>query len=262
MAGFILIMVLMGFLTRSYNLFRSMTSLHLALFAMMALATPDLMTQFYTGTLLAIVVPACTLMLFACFRAPGNNRLIFLIFLLLSFFTATQYCFAFFIPLFLVGMMQMQIFGGRSLTAAILGIITPWWLMIGTGAVDIRSLQWPHLMGIFDLIAGPEAYLMLITVALTAFAALLTYVLNFFKTIAYNAHARATNGFVILLTLLTIVAMCIDFGNITSYVLLLDFCSALLVAHYFSVHRADRSFIPIFVLMAVYAAIFICQIII
>ena len=71
------------------------------------------MTHFYTGTVLALVVPLCQYYLFSCFRNPGATRHVFIIFLLLSFCAAFQYCFVFYIPVFLIGLGQMQIFNWR-----------------------------------------------------------------------------------------------------------------------------------------------------
>ena len=117
--------VIMLLLNKIFNVFRSMTSLFIAFFAMMQVATPDLMTQFYTGNLLAVVVPLCMLLLFSCYRQPEATRRVFLIALLLSAFTATQYCYAFYLVAFLIGCGQMSIFNRRTLAAAFMGIVTP-----------------------------------------------------------------------------------------------------------------------------------------
>ena len=85
----IVVVLIMLLLNKVYNVFRSMSSLNIALFSAMQLATPDLLTQFYTGTVLAMVVPVGLLLLFSCYREPDSTRHVFLIFLLLSFFTAS-----------------------------------------------------------------------------------------------------------------------------------------------------------------------------
>ena len=259
MAGCAATMLIMYLLNKVYNVLRSMSMLNLALFAAMQLATPDLFTQFYTGTVMAAVVPLCVMLLFSCFREPRSTRHVFLIFLLLSFFLATQYSFAVYTIVFFIGLGQMRIFNLRSVAAAFLGLVTPWWLLIGFGAVHPDEIALPEFVSIFSVINHEDTLLLLITLGVTAFAMLLCFVLNLLKTIAYNARARAYNGTFTVLALVTVAAACADYRNIIAYVPMLNFCAAMEITHYFSTHRAEKSFIPIFVLLAAYAAIFACQ---
>lgn len=259
LAGSALTVAVMLMLNQIYNVLRSMTYLFVALFSMMQLATPDLMTEFYTGTLLSIVVPACLLLLFSCFRQPQSARRIFLIFCTLSACSATQYCFAVYIPVFLLGLAQMQIFSGRTLTASLLGLITPWWIMLGFGIIDVADIHLPHLVSIFAVTDHADAIMMLVALGITTFAMLVCYILNLLKTIAYNARARAFNGAFSLVALFTLTAICVDFRNIISYIPLLNFSAAMETAHYFTTHRAEKSFIPVYILLAAYATIYVCQ---
>ena len=258
-AGAAATVAVMVTLNKVYNILRSMTSLYIALFAVMELATPDFLTQFYTGTLLAMVVPLGVLLLFSCYRVPASTRHVFLIFMLLSFFTATQYCFAVYIPAFVLGLAQMRIFNPRAATAAFLGLLTPWWLLFGFGIITPSDISMPSPVSIFSVFADEDTWLLLATLGITVFITLVCFVLNLLKTIAYNARARAYNGTFTVLTLLTVAAICIDYRNLASYVPLLNFCSAIEISHFFSTHRAEKSFIPVMITIAVYAVIFICQ---
>lgn len=249
-------------LNKIYNVLRSMTSLYIALFAFMQMALPDYSTQFYSGTLLAIVIPACLLLLFGCYRTPDAMRRVFLIFMLLSAFASTQYCFALYIPAFLAGCAQMRIFGGRAFVAALLGIITPWWLMFGFGIVSPSDISIPHFSSIFSDSTLADTVPLLVTVGFTTLLLLLCFILNFIKTIAYNARARAYNGTFVLVAVTTLVAMVADYNNMTSYLPLLSFCAAMEATHYFSTHRVEKSSIAVLTLLAVYAVLFAWQTII
>lgn len=254
-----LTVVMMLLINKVYNILRSSTTLNMALFMAMMLATPDLMTHFYTGTVLALVVPLCQYYLFSCFRNPGATRHVFIIFLLLSFCAAFQYCFVFYIPVFLIGLGQMQIFNWRSFLAAILGVITPWWMIFGFGIAAPSDVTLPVFESIFSVFPTDDTLLLLVTIGFTVFVAVLTFVLNILKTIAYNARARAMNGSYTVLLFFTIVAACVDYRDIISYVPLLNYCAAIETTHYFSTHRGEKSFIPVLIIFAVYAAIFACQ---
>ena len=261
LAGAAVTALIMLLLNKIYNVLRSYTYLYIALFAAMQLATADLLTQFYTGTILAIVVPLCQMSLFPCFRQPMLTSHVFVIFLLLSAFTATQYCFALFIPVFLIGLGQMRVFNLRSVLAAIMGLITPWWLMLGFGLIEPHDVSLPRLTSILSEIGSEDTLYLLVTMGVTVVAMMLCYVLNLLKTIAYNARARAINGSFTLTALFTMAAACIDYRNILSYVPLLNYCAAMEITHYFSTHKGEKSFIPVFILLAAYAAIFACQIV-
>ena len=250
---------LMLLLNKIHNVLRSMTSLNIAMFAMMQAATPNLTSQFYSGGLLAVIVPLCILVLFNCYSSPGNTRQVFLIFLMLSAATLSQYCFAFYMPVMLLGCAQMRIFNWRSISAATLGIITPWWILAGFGIVDLSSLRIPHFDNILDQFHGEGALLILITAGFTTLVTILSYILNVVRTIAYNARARAINGVFTVTTIMTLAAMCLDYGNMLCYVPLLNFCAAMEVTHFFSTHRAEKSFIAILIILAAYATISICQ---
>lgn len=251
--------VVMLLLNKIFNVFRSMTSLFIAFYAMMQLASPDLLTQFYTGTMLAVVVPVCMLLLFSCYRRPEATRRIFLIGFLLSAFTATQYCYAFYIPAFLLGCGQMAVFNRRMVSAALMGIATPWILYLGFGIIASADLRWPQMSILFSEIDLEGALLFAVCLGVTALLLLLSYTLNVVRTIAYNAHARAVNGSFTVVSLVTLVVMCVDYRNIISYVPMLNYCAAIELTHYFSTHRANKSHIVILSILAVYAAIYVCQ---
>lgn len=250
---------LMISICKIFNVLRSMTWLHVALFALMQTAIPDLAVQFYTGDMLLIVVQVCLLLMLGTYREPRASGHVFLIFFLLSLFTATQYCYVVYMLVFLMGCAQMQVFNGRTLVAAFIGIVTPWWIMFGFGIVTVADIHLPDIKDIFSQIDFNDTFLLLITVGLTALLIVLSLVLNVFRTIAYNARARAVNGVFTVLSLVTLIACCVDFRNIISYIPLLNFCAALQVSHYFATHRGEKTCVAIMLVMAAYIALYICQ---
>ena len=255
-AAVVAVMVMMN---KLYNVMLSMTWLYMAFFPLMMLATPDLQCQFYTGTLLVLLVPLCQLLLFRCYRDPDATRAVFVVFALLSLASATQYCFVFYMVVFALGLAQMRIASWRTFTAMLLGIVTPWWIMLGLGIISPYDIQQPHLESIFSQIDYRETTMLLTAAGTSAAIMVLAYVLNIFKTIAYNAYSRAISGNIAVLALATLAAMCIDYTNILSYVPLLNYCAAMEATHYLATHRADRSYIAVLAIMAAYIALFICQ---
>ncbi|MDE6207104.1 MAG: hypothetical protein K2M55_04790 [Muribaculaceae bacterium] len=254
--------VAMTLLNKIYNVLRSMTMLFAAFFTAMQIATPDIATQFFTGSLLAVVVPACLLLLFSCYKSSDASRRVFIIFFVLSALTATQYCYAIYLIASFAGLGQMRIFNLRNLLASLMGIVTPWILLLGFGIVSPSEIDMPELASIFAALNLEDAVLLVATVSFTAAVTLLLYIINVVRTIAYNARARAFNGSFTLVLLLTLAAMCADYQNIIAYLPLFNFSCAMEMAHFFSTHRGDKTFIAIFGIIAVYFALFLCQIVI
>jgi len=254
-----LIMVLLTLVLKASNVLRSTTRLPLALFAVMQMAAPALVVQFYTGILLCLTVTVCVALMFSCYRSPWRTRRIFLIFFALSLGVATQYSFALYMPVFLAGCAQMRVFNRRTVLAALLGIITPWWMIAGFGIVDLRMLEMPQFESIFTIIDSTDTLLLLVSVGVTVLLALVAFAISSVKAIAYNARTRAFNGLFAVLTLASVAAMLVDYRNLIVYIPTLNLCAAYQTAHYFTVYRGERSWIGIATVCAFYIFIYVCQ---
>ncbi len=254
-----LVVVMAALMNKVYNILRSMTGLYITLFAFMQAATPGFFTQFYTGPVLALAVAVGLYLLFGCYRSTQASWSVFIVFMMLSLLTATQYCFGLFMPAFLICCAQMRIFNGRTLVAAFLGTLTPWWILLGFGIVTPQTLHVPDFRSIFAELDPGDMLWTLISAGFTGLLLVLSIILNVFKTIAYNARSRAVNGAITVTALFAIVGACADFSNIPAYIPLLNFCAAIQTAHYFSTHRADRSCFAILAVIAVYVALYLCQ---
>lgn len=254
----------MEMLCKVHNVLRSMSALYLSLFMLMEIATPNFFVQLYSGQLLALVMVLSLMLIMNCFKNSLASPHVFLIFLMLSGFATTQYCFLFYVPSFLLACAQMRVFNGRVLMAALLGLITPWWILLGggwlLGLVSPESLHMPDIESIFSVISVDDTIMILVAVGVTILCSLTTFVLNVLRTIAYNARSRAVNGVITLMWLTTIVAMLADYRNMIAYITTLNVLSALIITHFFATHRSERSFVGILIIMVVYIALYICQI--
>ncbi len=251
------IMAALIILNNRYNLLRSMTMLAAVLFAAMQCATPHITARFYTGPLLALVVCGCMGLMFGIYSQPWKRRQIFLVFFLLSAGAATQYAYAVYIPVMLLACWQMRVMSARAALAALIGLVTPWWLLLGLGIVqpaDIRVPEPGSLLSYIDFSEGMQLGTAVVTAA-GVFTA--SVVLDFFRTIAYNARSRSYNGLVVLTGFITILAMAIDYNNVACYLPLMNACAALQAAQFFVLHRSDRSWMGIAGLLAVYLSLYI-----
>lgn len=252
-----LIIVLMMALNRSYNVLRSLTWLPAGLFAIMQAATPTAMLSLGSGTLVCVVVLLCLYLLFGIYGRPTETRIIFAVFFLLSLGTAFQYCFAPFILLFWFICMQLKVYNLRTFTASLMGVASVWILLLGFGIVDIDRLQMPSLHNVFAGDLSPMRLYLPMLALVTAILLIAAITMNFMKAFAYNAHARAMNGALVLLSFVILLMMVIDSQNMPAYMPLLNVSAAMQITHYFVNHRFERQYIAILAVLFVYIAIYL-----
>ncbi len=250
------IAALLVLLNKRYNIIRSSSDLFARLFLILQMSLPTLMGQFYGGTLLCVIVLLSVFILYASFSRPFPRQPIFLIFFLLALGSMTQYAYAFYLPVFLLGCAQMRIFDGKTFIAALLGIITPVWSMWGFGFISFSEFEMPHFVNIFTAIDSDEMLQMLVTVGLTLILLIVFSILNLVRVLNYNSKTRAYNGFITILSLVTAILVLIDYTNLDIYVPLLNCCAAFQVGHYFAINSYQRSYIIILSLIAVYMGLY------
>lgn len=221
----------MVLLSRVFNLLRTVSSLSATLFLCMSLASPSLIGQLFTGTPLVLTILACLFLTYSTYGNPLATPRVFLVFLLLSTGAMFQYCYAVYIPVFLVALAQMRIFTLRSLIAMGLGLITPWWIAFGSGAVSPAQVHFPAFSGMFAVFLQPGQWLTLAAVGLSAALLVAGWCLNLMKMLAYNAHLRAYTGTLSLLSLLSVVAVIVDFTNVFAYAPVLYMCTGFQLSH-------------------------------
>lgn len=256
-AANLVIIMLMSHINKAFNVLRAMTWLQVGLFGVMQCAVPRELTSLNSGTAVCLVVVCCIYLIFSCYAEAGRVRTVFLAFLLLSAGLAMQYCFALYIVVFWLMLAQMRIFSTRVLLASLMGIATVWIILFGFGIITPADLHMHHISSVFDAIGYRSALYLLGVVGVTVMLLLVTFALNVMKTIAYNARARAYNGALTVLSVVTAAAMAIDYENILAYLPLLNFCAAYQATHYFVNHRYDRQYIGIIAIVGIYFALYI-----
>lgn len=250
--------LLMSAINRTFSLHRTQTALDSSMFLAMMLAMPTLLMGFNTGTLLALVVLVCMFLLYGTYADPGATRPVFLIFLLLSAMSMTQYSYLIYVPVFIVGVMQMRIFTARALTACVLGLITPWWILGALSlAVPVR-IDIPDFSLFLTAFSLQDNLKLIITVAFIGLLTVGCWVLNVPQMIAYNAHRRAYNGTLSVVSLATLLSVLCDFSNFSVYAPLLAVCASFQLGRLLGGRPTRGNVIAAYTLLAVFLLIFLC----
>ncbi len=242
--------IAMQTLNKELNLMRSMTTLWPAMFLVAQCAIPSIDCLLNGGTLLAALFLISTALLFSCYDRPERRRPVFMIFTILSLASLFQYGYMFFIPIFIIGLVQMKIFSLKTLVAALLGIITPQWILFGSGLLSVEDVAWPEFVSSLSVLDVEGIVLLLLPIAATALIGIGFFVGNFMKLLSYNARTRAFNGFLAIMLPVTIFLSIFDYHNISLYWPLLNMLAAYQTAHFFTSRRFTRSYIPILIIVA------------
>ncbi len=258
----LLIMTLMMALNKSYNVLRSVTWLPVGLFALMQAATPFGVLSLNSGTLVCLVVLLGLFIMFRSYGIPSDTKSVFLTFLLLSAGAVVQYCFLLFIPIFLIICAQMRIFNARSVLAAVFGLATVWIIMLNFGLIGLEDISFPVITSVFGMLDLDDTLYLLSAAGLTSLLLVVSIAMNIFKTMAYNARSRSFNGALTILSVISIIAMMIDYNNLFAYISLLNMCAAFQITHYFVNHRYDYQYLGVLAVVGIYILLYIWRIVI
>ena len=249
------------YINRTFNVLRSLTSLVATMFLAMQVALPSLLGQFYGGSLLVLNVMLCVGALFSVFSDNRGQRRVFLIFCMLGAEALTQIACLFYVPVFLLGCAQMRIFSLRTFLAALLGLITPAWIVLGFGIVEPQTLlqtpQTSFLTPAWSMFDSADMVQALVTTGITIVLGIIFMVANLLKILSYNSRVRAFNGFLTLLFCATAIFTILNFNNITSYNKLLNLLVDYQIEQFFTNSRQRRTYIPLLLIMAGYIALFV-----
>lgn len=256
LAAYLCAALVMVWMNRVYNILRSLTWLVAGMLLVMLAGTPALAGSLYGGTALMGVMLATAALLFSVFDNPTGQRPVFLSFFLVAALALEWRSAALFLPLLLLGSAQMRIFSLRTLLAALMGTVTPVWIVVGFGLIDPQKLLVHNFAFAWQAVFDPSQLPMLACAGFTILLSLTLMVVNLVKILSYNARVRAFNGYFTLCLVYTAALMAVDFGNFSLYVPLLDCMAAYQMAHFFTYRRGRRSYIAVLAIVAVYAAFY------
>lgn len=244
-------------INKTFNIMRAQTASWATFFLFSMMALPSPAGQFYGGTLLCAVIVGATVLLFTCYGRSDCTRRVFLMFFMVTMTATVQYGAMFYLPVLFVGLMQMRILNMKSVIAALFGIVTPIWIMFGCGIVDIDDVEWPQFVGTLGLLDATDMAITFSAIGFTVLLGIMAMCGVLMKVVSYNAKYRSANGFWAVVMIATILLLLVDYNNLAIYIPLLDFTVAYHLAHFFSNHRNNRSYIGILSIIAVYILFYV-----
>lgn len=203
---------------KEYGLVKGTDTVFVSLFLIMATSNVWVSGLFSTTAMLAIINIGCMMILYGCYRQNNVTKDIFVIGSILSVGSMFQYAFIFMTPVYLIGTIMLKCFNLKVVPAYLMGLIAPYWVVLGFGIADIDSLRIPDLQHVFDRLGSKSDMLVgMLNIGLTLTIGLLLGLSNAVKLYAGNSRRRLMVMSLNLLGAVTAVCMIFDFDNLTAY---------------------------------------------
>lgn len=243
---------------KRFNIMRRESSIGALMAVSFFAAVPWLGASFYDGMPAAPVLLCVSYMLFSTYAGRDSARVVFLMFAIVAALAFVMPQMAWYLPVMLVGCIQMRIFSLRTLLAAGIGTITPAWIAVGLGLTPLSGLPRPVID--FSWLSESETHFDAEVMSLMAFVIILSLVLtgaNLYKVMKYNAMTRAMNGFYTFLLIATILFCVVDYNNALLYMPTLLTMASYQATLFFVTRRGDKSCIGIILLSATLWSLFV-----
>lgn len=209
-----------------FTFVRSMTHLCASAFYLLALANPAGLVSFNAGTLMCLLTVLTLPPLFGAYQDRHSQRSIFLIFALVATGCMFHYGFLVLIPAFLLGFLNMGVLNLKGVLAMLFGLVTPFWIVMGLGIIspmDAIAPQWviPVIPRMTPLIA---------LVVATALMGIVLAAMNLHTIMNYRMQTRVYNAFFIIVVVLMVIALFIDYRDLSVYLPLFNLVVAVQIA--------------------------------
>ncbi len=245
---------------KTYNCF-----VFASVFVLLQGMNPFLSTRFFAGTAMCLVV---VIALFFVFDLYGKQQMasqgVFLIMALLSFFSIYHYVFLLLVPLFIVGFAYMRALNVRAVLAIVFGLVTPYWIALGTGLESTQAFRAPELSLVWSdapVYAG-KGWAISVAIATTALTVLLT-VGNFKTMLNYSVHVRAYNNFFVALSIFVLLMMLVDYNDFLLYLPLMNMCLAIQFGHWYVITKHEtRQAVTTWLLIAMLTVYIVAMVIV
>lgn len=257
--GIIGIGLMLLLLDKKYSVVRAYTFITITSFFVLEMACPLLTCGFNTGTALGLVLAAGAYLLFSTYQNKRSQRVIFLVMAVLSCSVMFHWAFIALIPPFLLGFAYMRSLGFKGFLAALIGLITPFWIALGTGLVSPSDFKPIEIHAVWNTLETAQAGVLIAWVVLLIIITIAVTVMNLFSIYTYRLQLRVYNAFFVMVIICTLVAMCIDYRDFSIFIPMLNYCLAIQIAHAFTISTFVKRHVFIFILMALALAFFVAS---
>lgn len=243
---------LLGLLNKRHTFVREYTQLHMSFFLFLTCTNPDFSGSFGMPVLSGAIVAIATLILFSGWQKGKQRSYVFSVSFVLSLCSIFDSSYLLYLAAFFLGFMQMRLMSLKGFLAMLIGVFTPYWIGWGFGLFSISDLSLPQysfsLEKYMEVLSPADVARVAISVAV-GFSLGLS---NAFRIMSYRLQLRAYNGFLTVLLITSVIFMVIDIANFHAYLMVLNACISVQVAHFFSIRKFQRKYLVFLLISAAY----------
>lgn len=228
-------------LNRKHN-FISGNDYSLAAFLLIFCASNPATTAGISDSLILLAVTVIVVsLIFSCYKSPNATQEVYLAATLISAATTILIPAVALLPLLLFGIGYMNIVRIKEVIAIGMGLITPWWILLGLGIIDFSSFNIPEIKPVWML----DNLTTFRTVILLSYCVVLLWdiilwVNNSFSLMSGNVKTRAFIKTISVLGLIAPIFMIFDTTRTEVYSSLLYLAAAVQTGKFFSIHNIRR----------------------
>lgn len=211
-----------------------------------------------SATLLLAINVICINFLFDTFERYNATHQFFSIATFISVGSMFQYAFVMMIPVYVAGGFLMKTLRIKELLAFGLGLIAPYWILIGLGIVSLDAIKVPGLLSGFEGAGLQTDYVAIITtLTITGVVALIFALYNGITLMNRNSRLRCMHTVFNIMGVVALICIFADFNNFLAYSSILYFWFTIQIANYFALYHTRSNFLWILVLTLFYLASYI-----
>ena len=171
-----------------------------------------------TSTILMATNIVALYILFETYESYNASKEFFIMASILAVGSMFQYAFLMMIPVYIVGGILMKSLRIREVIAFILGLIAPYWVLIGFGVVPFPSLQMPDTLKVLSTAkADQDLFMALVAGGIMSLLGVIFALYNSLRLLMRNARPRSMHATINVMGIICTVCMILNFNNFVSY---------------------------------------------
>lgn len=245
------------FLNNRYNVLQTPALLFASLFLILCGANPWITSYFGSSIILAFANLVCLYVLFSLYGRRNAAQGTFIIFSTLSWVSMIQYAGVTLMPVYVIGLIFLNVFRLKELIAIVMGIAAPWCIVFGLDLAAPSQFHWSSMSNLLNGFTSPDDLFWLLTqVGATAFIFVMTTLYCTLHSSASGLNQRARRSFINLLGVALICFMLVDAPNMLAYAASLNLCTGLQLTRLFTLGKIHPPYLLLVVPLIVYTALY------
>lgn len=229
------------------------------LFLITVAANPWLTCRLNSSTLLCAASLGSFYLLMNSYGRSNATQPLFVVGTLAALGSIVQYAFLLFIPIHLICAGTLQLARPKELLAYALGLIAPYWTLIGLGIIPLDAFSMPHLESLFTTgVSGIDLLFVIIETALAALAIFICATRNSLSIYTTSVRLMLFNRVLVYFAIGALIFACVDFLNFSAYIETILMIAAIQAANTFVADEYKYSSYVLLSIALVYIILYLC----